>query len=72
MTLEDFKDMVNNDKDAVKRICMRSDVIDMDNGTMLIYSENIDKYLEQYACKNAEDFSDTMWFNYGIFVKIVD
>lgn len=71
MTLDDFKELMKNDK-SVKYNYGRSDIIDLDNGTMLIYAENIEKYLEQYACKNAEELSDTLWYYYGIFVKIVD
>lgn len=69
MTLEDFKANAENIK---KEISMRNDIIDLDNGTMTIFSENINKYLEQYICKNAEDLEKTLWFSYGIFVKVID
>ena len=49
----------------------KNDIIDWDNGTMVIYSENINKYLEKYACKDADDLIDTLWYSYGMFVKII-
>jgi len=68
MKFEEFKANVN----IIKNMFNRSDIIDIDGGTMIIYSENINKYLEKYSCKNAEDLEDTMWFSYGVFVKIVE
>ena len=48
------------------------DILDLDNGTMLIHRRNVKKYLEQYGCPNAETLSDVMWFNYGMYCKIID
>ena len=45
--------------------------IDMDNGVMTIRKSNLNKYLEKYSCKDEDDLQDTLWFNYGIFVRIV-
>ena len=59
-------------KNGVKNIISDSDIIDMDNGSMIIHRSNISKYLEQYLCKSEQDLEDTMWFSYGVFVKIVD
>lgn len=50
----------------------RDDVKDPENGTWIIYSENLNKYLERYACKDVNELSDTLWFSYGIFVTVVD
>lgn len=69
MTLEEFKSNAENIK---QELLMRNDIIDKDNGSMIIYSENINKYLEKYMCKNAQDLEDTLWFSYGIYVKIID
>ena len=44
----------------------------MDNGTMIIHRENISKYLERYMCKDEDDLQDTMWYYYGVFVKVVE
>lgn len=71
LTLDAFKNMVSSSTDFKNLLISKSDIIDWDNGTMVIYSENINKYLEKYACKNAEDLVDTLWYSYGIFVKIV-
>ena len=50
----------------------RNDVFDMDNGTAVIRRGNLGKYLEKYSCKDEEDLSDTLWYNYGMFVRIVE
>lgn len=71
LTLDAFKSMVSLNNDFKNSLIGKNDIIDWDNGTMMIYSENINKYLEKYACKNAEDLVDTLWYSYGIFVKIV-
>jgi hypothetical protein len=69
MTLEEFKTNANEIK---KRVGKRDDIVDIHNGTMIIHIENINKYLEKYCCKNAEDLSDTLYYHYGIFLKIVE
>lgn len=69
MTLDEFK---ANGKQIKNLVCSRNDIIDLDNGTMTIYSENLNKYLERYACKDAEDLINTLWFNYGVLVRVID
>lgn len=71
LTFDDFKSMVSSNDEFKNLLIGKNDIIDWDNGTMMIYSENINKYLEKYACKNAEDLVDTLWYSYGVFVKIV-
>lgn len=48
------------------------DIIDMDNGTMTISRKNISYYLEKYACKDEIELNDTLWYNYGVFLRVVD
>ena len=36
------------------------DVINIEGGVMEIHAENLDKYLEKYACKNLDDLQDTL------------
>ena len=69
MTLEEFKENSSKLRD---RILRRSDVIDFDNGSMTVYKENLNKYLEKYGCKDEYDLSETLWFSYGVYVKVVD
>lgn len=71
MSLDAFKDMVKTNDDFKKEIISKNDVVDIDNGTMMIYSENLNKYLEQYSCKDANDLIDTLWYSYGVFVKVI-
>ena len=48
------------------------DQIDIKNGQMTIHKSNINKYLEKYMCKNEDDLSDTLYYNLGVWVKIID
>lgn len=48
------------------------DQIDIKNGHMTIHKSNINKYLEKYMCKNEDDLSDTLYYNLGVWVKIID
>lgn len=70
-SLEEFKSM-NNNQDFKNRITGRVDSVDFDNGSMVVYAEHLNKYLEKYSCKDASDLEDTLWFNYGVYLKIVE
>lgn len=72
MTLDDFKEKVSSDAMFRDKVSGESDVIDMDNGSMVIHRKNINKYLEKYICKSENDLEDTLWYSYGVFVKIID
>ena len=72
MTLDGFKSLLANDKDFVGNLISSSDIIDIEGGSMIIHRRNINKYLEQYMCKSEEDLSDTLWYSYGMFVKVID
>jgi hypothetical protein len=72
MSLDAFKDLIINDVSFKETITNVDDIIDFDNGTMIVYKQNLNKYFEQYMCKTEDELSDTLWFNYGIFLKIVD
>lgn len=65
-TLESFKDYVKYERSKKK------DNIDFKNGIMTIHKSNINRYLEKYMCKNAEDLSDTLYYSLGVWVKIVE
>lgn len=70
-TLDAFKEAISTDLDFRDGLAGTSDILDFDNGTGLIHKENINRYLEQYACKNAQELSDALWYGYGMYVKIV-
>lgn len=73
MTLEAFKDTVSNNADFADRLIgKKPDVLDYDNGTGVIHRENLNLYLEEFACKDEYDLSDTLWHGYGMFLTIVD
>ena len=72
LTLDAFKNLVKTDQNFSDRVKNVSDVIDLDNGSMTIHRANLNRYLERYMCKSEDDLSDTMWYSYGVFVKIVD
>lgn len=71
LSLDAFKSMLSSNNEFKNSLIGRNDIIDWDNGTMMIYNENINKYLEQYACKDANDLVDTLWYSYGMVVKII-
>ena len=71
LSLEEFKEALQSDADLKDRISCSSDIFDYDNGTATIQHQNLNKYLERYSCKNAEELLDTLWFGYGIFAHIV-
>lgn len=48
------------------------DVVDIQNGNMVIHKSNINKYLEQYMCKNEDDLKDTLYYRMGVWLKIVE
>lgn len=72
LTFDAFKDLMSNDISLREEITSINDIVDMDNGTMVIHRQNINKYLERYMCKDEDDLQDTMWYNYGVFVKVID
>lgn len=72
LTFDEFKDLMVNDISLREKVTNTSDTIDMDNGSMIIHKHNIAKYLERYMCKDEDDLKDTMWYNYGVFVKVIE
>ena len=72
LTFDAVKDLVANDVSLREKITNTNDIIDMDNGTMVIHRQNISKQLERYMCNDEDDLQDTMWYNYGVFVKVIE
>jgi hypothetical protein len=72
LTLDDFKALMQTDVALKEQLSGVSDIIDFDNGSMLIHRCNLNKYLERYMCKDEDDLKDTMWYNHGVYVKILD
>lgn len=72
LTFDEFKLLAKTNEFKEKFNTNRTDLIDFDNGVMRIYSENLNKYLETYACKDAEDLEDTLYYNYGIYCEVID
>ena len=70
-SLDSFKDMISNNNDFKEEIISKQDLIDFENGVMRIYAENLNKYLEKYACKNAEDLENTLYYSYGIYCTVI-
>lgn len=70
-SLDSFKEALSTDVNLRENISAASDLIDFDNGSAIIHRQNINKYLERYLCKNEHELMDTLWYNYGVFVRIV-
>lgn len=80
MNFDEFKEKARNDENFragfYSKCVMESDgkheIFDMDSGVAIIPRCKVNKYLERYACKSAEELEDTLWYDYGIFCKIID
>ena len=72
LTLEEFKTLAKEQEFKNRFVEPKDDIIDLDNGTMIIHRCNLNKYLEQYICKDEDDLSDTLYYSYGIYVTIID
>jgi hypothetical protein len=82
MTFDAFKERMSNDtsfrdqftsfEDKSGKTAGDTDIVDIDNGFMLVSRNNLQKYFERYMCKTETDLQDTLWYNYGVFLKIVD
>lgn len=69
MTLEEFKRVATKIK---RDISQKDDIINIEHGIMKIHAENLNKYLEKYACKDLQDLQDTLYYRCGIFVKLIE
>lgn len=65
-SLDEFKTLIKS-KNQIKK-----DFVDFEHGKIIVHRENLDKYLEKYACRNEDDFSNTMWYSYGCLVKVIE
>lgn len=72
MSLDAFKELASEKGEFVDGIIGRVDMVDLDNGVMRIYSEHVNRYLEEYGCRDADDLSETLWYSYGIFCQVID
>lgn len=72
LSFEEFKNLMATDKWLKEEVVKATDIIDMDNGSMIIHRSNLNKYLERYMCKDEDDLKDTLWFNNGVYVKVID
>jgi len=66
MNIEEFKNFVKKENP------FKLDSIDMEHGRMTIHRCSINKYLEEYMCKNEDDLSDTLYYRLGVWLKIID
>lgn len=71
LTLEDFKTLAK-EIDFRNKIVSDDDIIDIPNGRMIIHRANLNKYLEKYICKNEDDLSDTLYYQHGVYLTIID
>lgn len=68
MTLEEFKANAG----TIKQVLSESrDTIDIEHGVMIIHEDNLMKYLEKYLCKDEDELSDTLYYRYGVYVRIL-
>lgn len=72
LSLDAFKNMVSTNEEFKTQIIGRQDIVDFEHGIMRICSENINKYLEEYACKDLEDLENTLYYSYGVYCTIIE
>lgn len=72
MSLDAFKEKIGTDIDFVNSLTDNGDSVDFESGLATIHRANLNKFLEEYFCKSEEDLSDTLYYRYGVFAKIVD
>ena len=72
LSFDAFKERAKNDPDFLNSLSDNGDCVDVEHGIATIHRANINKYLEKYVCKSEEDLSDTLYYGYGVFAKIVD
>ena len=70
-TLDSFKDAMLENTELRENLSGTSDILNFDTGNAIIHRENLNKYLERYMCKDERDLEDTLWYSYGMYVKIV-
>ena len=82
-TLDSFKNAVKTDTVFKNSIINKtdtadmfmpdtgSDLFDLDNGVAIIHERNLAKYLEKYMCKDQDELSDYLYYNKGIFLKVI-
>ena len=71
-SFKSLKDLTAIKKSLPSGNYSNGDIFDFDNGVMVIKRHNLNKYLEKYICKNEDELKDTLWFNYGVFLRIAD
>jgi len=72
LSLDTFKNMVSTNEEFKTQIIGRHDIVDFEHGIMRICSENLNKYLEKYACKDLEDLENTLYYSYGVYCTIIE
>lgn len=65
LSFEELKETLNVDKELFQ------DTFDPDNGIAVIHKKNLNKYLEEFMCKNEEDLSNFLYYRKGIFLKVI-
>lgn len=65
LSFEELKETLNVDKELLQ------DTFDPDNGIAVIHKKNLNKYLEEFMCKNEEDLSNFLYYRKGIFLKVI-
>ena len=82
-TLDSFKNAVKTDTAFKNSIINRTDegnmfssdtgtdLFDLDNGVAIIHERNLIKYLEKYMCRDQDELSDYLYYNKGIFLKVI-
>lgn len=72
LTLDAFKETIKANKEFKDELINRKDIVDLQHGIMRIYPEHLNKYLEEYMCKDFNDLENTLYHYYGIFLTMFE
>ena len=70
-TLDAFKEAINVDKDFKASLSSETDLFDEEHGVAVVHQSNIMKYLEKFMCKDQNELQDYLYYNKGIFLKVI-
>ena len=70
-TLDSFKEAIRVDTALKESLSNDADIFDEENGVAVVHQGNIMKYLEEFMCKDQEELQDYLYYNKGIFLKVI-
>ena len=67
-SFESFKEAILEDSNGE---LLNLDTFDPDNGIAIIHESNLNKYLEEFMCKDQTDLQNYLYYHKGIFLRVI-